>query len=265
MLPEKSSNKMKKFYLCLIVVILLTGAVTYTKYGDSEMNEQISDSDARKRIYEFLKSTGETRPEEEILPKLQASAPKQHPNLGHLYVYKGPFGEFWVSCNNGDIITYSVPNRFTATEAQEYAKAFLNEQIEDFDKRNFVQVDAEMDDPLWEEEWIEKPQRPKEVSIFQNWAVIQVHLDTRRVHYFNASNLRLVRTTQPKINEQTARQIILRQFPEGEILELELMEHTTDGGKSVITIWNASIKPDDEEDTPMELLSINADTGDVVP
>ena len=220
---------------------------------------------AQERIYEFLRTEGEARSKEEVVALFEGPTSKEHPNLGSLHVYTGPLGEFWVSANSGDVIAYSAPKRFTPTEAQEYARAFLCRHIEDFEKRNYERVDAEMDDPFWKEEWIERLRPPGEVSIFQNWAVLYVNLDTRKVHYFNASNLRLVRRTQPKLDESAARRLILEHYPEGMFLDLELIEHTTDGGKSVITIWSATLKPDSDPDSPMTIYSINADTGEVVP
>jgi len=219
----------------------------------------------RAKIGEFLKKAGKLRDQKEVLAGLTGPAPKTHPNLGPLEVFKGPDGEFWVSKASGEIVTFSPPKRFTATEAQQYAKAFLERHVPDFAKRNFQQVSAEMQDPLWKEEWVEKPRPPKEVSVFPNWAVIQVNLDTRSVHYWNASNIRLVRTAPPKIDQEGAKKVIRGGFPEAEILKLELMEHTTDGGKTSVTIWNASFRPAADKDSPVKLLSINADTGKVVP
>jgi hypothetical protein len=231
------------------------------------MSESSADKEAaaRNRICDFLRAEGESRPREEVLGLLEGPVAKVHPNLGPLLVFTGALGEFWVSADGGHVITYSAPRRFTPTEAQEYAAAFLRRNIEDFEKRNYEQVHAEMDDPFWKEEWIERPRHPDEVSIFQNWALIQVNLDARKAHYFNASNLRLSRTAEPAMDEAAARKRILERFPEGIILELELLEHTTDGGVTTITIWQATVNPDGDPDTPRKLLSIDADTGEIVP
>ncbi len=222
------------------------------------------DDQAKETVYDFLKSEGEMRSKEQIFSLLDGPTIEVHPNLGELHIYKGPLGEFWVCKESLKLFTYSSPERFTTDEAQEYAKNFLSRHIENFALRNFKPIKAEKDDPFWEEEWIEEPKHSEEISIFKNWIVLSVNLDTRRVHYFNSSNLRLVRTTPTNLNENAARQIIHEKFPEGEIDDLELMEHTTNGGKTSFTIWSATVRPDDDPETPLTIISINADTGDII-
>lgn len=219
----------------------------------------------KQAVYDFLLKEGETRSEEDIFPLLEGPSTKRHPNLGQLLIYGGPLGEFWVCAATGKLFSFSAPERFSAPEAQEYAKGFLRRHVNDFESRNFKQIRAEMDDPFWEEEWVEEPRSSEEVSIFKNWIVLSVNLDTRRIHYFNSSDLRLVRSERVLINKQEAEKIIMENFPEGRIEELDLMEHTTNGGQTVITIWTATVNPDGDPESPLKIFSLNADTGEVVP
>jgi hypothetical protein len=229
-----------------------------------KQNFQNQENHIKEAIYEFLVEEGETRSKAEIFSLLEGPTTRRHPNLGQLFIFESPLGEFWVCGATGKLFSFSAPERFSAAEAQDYVLNFLRRHIEDFENRRFKQIKAEMDDPFWEEEWLEEPRFDDEISIFKNWVVISVNLDTRRVHYFNSSNLRLVRKEKVALNELEASKMILDRFPEGKIEDLELMEHTTNGGQTVITIWSATVNPDGDPESPLQIVSLNADTGEVV-
>lgn len=217
----------------------------------------------KESIYAFLQKEGEMREREWVIEKLEGPTTNQHPNLGLLCVYKGVLGEFWVSTRN-NVVNFSAPEAMSVKEAQAYVSEFLARHIEDFHDRNFIQEDAERSDRLWKESWIEEP-TDDEISIFENWVNIQVNLDTRQIHYQNRSDLRHVRTTSPALDEAAARQAILSKNAHATIEELDLLEHTVDGGKTWVTVWNAVIVPGGDPESPRKLYSINADTGKVVP
>jgi hypothetical protein len=227
--------------------------------------QAVTEEQARDRIYEFLKKEGNPNTKDHIISCLESAGIKEHPNLGKLYMFTGALGEFWVSARRGMVINHNSPPAFTITEAKEYAGRFLRDHVPEFEKRNFIRVYEEADGIYWKEEWEEEPASSSEKSIFQNWITITVNLERRMIHNFNFSDLRRVRFTEPKIKEEEARAMIQQRFPEGEIIDLDLMEHTSDGGVTWITIWNAVVKPDDDEDTPNRIITINADTGENVP
>jgi len=225
----------------------------------------ITEDQARDRIYDFLKKEGNPKTKDYIMSNLETAGIKNHPNLGKLYMFNGELGEFWVSCQRGNVINYNSPQGFTITEAEDFTVKFIGMHVPDFDNRNFKRINSEADDHFWKEEWKEEPKGEKEKSVFPNWISININLEKRAVQNFNFSDLRRIRYTDPVIGEREAREIIKERFPEGTIMELELEEHTTDGGVTWTTIWNALVKPYDEEDVPDEIISIDADTGKEVP
>lgn len=216
----------------------------------------------KEAIYYYLQQQGENRSREWVFEQLEVSPSKHHPNLGPFYVFNGSLGEFWVS-SRAKVVNFSAPARMSAKEAQDYVLDFLKRHIDDFENRNYVQEDTEFTDPLWKETWNEE-QRESEVSIFENWATVQVNLETRRVHYASLSDLRHIRTTPPKLDEESARRLIIARNTSAIIEELDLVEHTNDGGQSWITIWNAVLVPGGDPSSPRRLYSIDADTGQKV-
>jgi len=245
-----------------------------TAQGGNNMNDnntidssgyEFSETQARDRVCEFLETEGESKPRDEMRTILGSPSVDSHPNLGPYYVFNGELGEFWVSCNRGSLIAWFAPGRLTVSEAELLVKDFLKRHIPDFESRNFEQVYSQMDEPHWKEEWEEKPQRPQEQAIFENWATVTVDMESRRVTKFSCSDLRHTRTSPPKISEAEARQIILKQYPMAQFVSLNLMEDTVDGGENWRTIWYAVFVPERDEETPRKLMSIDADTGEIVP
>lgn len=231
--------------------------------GRSEFG--ISEDIAKDKVYEFLKKEGNPGAKDQIIASLESGGTKTHPNLGEYYIFTGAMGEFWVSAAGGNVITYNAPPRFSITEAEDFVKRFFSSHVPEFSSRNFVQISSEAEDIFWKEEWREEPQNDREKSIFPNWIVITINLEKRSVNNFNFSDLRRIRFTEPTLNEAKARQKIRQRFPDGKILEIELMEHTSDGGRTWITIWNAIVQPYDDPEDPHEIITINADTGENVP
>lgn len=236
--------------------------------GSAQSNMTPEINTAKSRVYDFLKAEGESRTRDEVFELLLGPDTITHPNLGEVYKFKGSLGEFWVTANRYTVINYNRPGPLKISEAKLMVSEFLKKHIPDFEKRNFVQVDSYVEDPLWKEEWREKPQPPKEQAIFENWVTIAVHLEARQVKNFNCSDLRHVRVAEPKFTETQASEQLLKQFPGGSIETLRLMEHTGDGGKNWVTIWHAVVQPagddDDELTPPRQVISLNADTGEVV-
>lgn len=251
-------------YLVLILC-LMPGCLMADSSKDSQAPDVIT---AKTRVYEFLKAEGESRTRDEVFDLLLGPDSITHPNLGPIFKFTGSLGEFWVSADRFTVINYNRPGPLKISEAKQVVKAFLANHIQNFEQRNFVQVDSYVEDPLWKEEWREKSQPPNELAIFENWVSIAVHLEARQVKNFNCSDLRHVRTLPPKVTETEVRQELLGEFPEGTIEELRLMEHTGDGGKTWVTIWHAVVQPvgdGDDDAPPRQIISVNADTGERVP
>ncbi len=254
-------------YLLAVIFVLLHqgGMCMNNENKGGKRGHGITEEQARNLIYDFLKKEGNPNTKDYIVSHLETAGIKDHPNLGELYMFIGELGEFWVSRHRGNVVNYNSPLRFTVTEAENFTVKFISRHVPDFDNRNFKRINSEADDQFWKEEWREEPKGEGEKSIFPNWISISINLEKRAVQNFSFSDLRRIRYKEPAINEQKAREIIMERFPEGAILELELVEHTSDGGVTWITIWNAFVRPHDEEDVPHEIISINADTGEEVP
>lgn len=224
----------------------------------------ISREEARDKIYNFLTQEGCRHSKDTIIKSLDYTGINEHPNLGDLFMYDSPYGEFWVSAKRGNLVTFNAPPRLEIDEAGKLIREFLCRNIPEFEQRNFQLTDSYVEEPFWKEEYVEKP-KGKEYSIFQNWISVAIDMESGNIHNFNYTDLRHIRYIPPRIDEKKARELILRKYTGGEIVELELMEHNSDGGVTWITIWNALVSPRREEDVPDEIVSINADTGEEVP
>jgi hypothetical protein len=255
--------------ICIITAVFLLfhqdGICMSEENNSGHKGQGITEQQARALIYQFLKKEGDPNTRDFIESHLEMSGIREHPNLGQLYSFDGELGEFWVSRGRGTVVKYNAPPAFEVSDAEEFSRRFIRRHLPDFESRNFRLEGSEGDGQFWREEWREYPRGEKEVSIFPNWISITVSLEKRGAHNFSFSDLRRIRYNQPGIDEQKARGIIMERYPEGEILELELIEHTTDGGQSWITIWNALVSPGEGENIPDEIISIDADTGEEVP
>lgn len=254
-------------YLLAVIFVLSHGGgmcMNNENEGDGS-GSGITEDQARNLIYDFLKKEGNPNTKDYIVSHLETAGIKDHPNLGKLHMFVGELGEFWVSRQRGNVVNYNSPLRLTITEAENFAVKFISRHVPDFDNRNFKLINSEADDQFWKEEWREEPKGEREKSIFPNWISITINLEKRAVQNFNFSDLRRIRYTDPAIDEKKAREIIMERFPMGAIMELELVEHTVDGGVTWVTIWNSFVKPDDKEDVQHEIISIDADTGEEVP
>jgi len=254
-------------YMLAVIFVFLhqDGICMNEENNGGRKGHGISEEQARKLIYQFLKKEGNPNTRDYIESHLEISGIRKHPNLGEYYVLEGEPGEFWVSRARGNVIKYNAPPALTVTEAEGFSRAFISRHIPDFESRNFRLESSEAEGGLWREEWREYPAGKNEVSIFPNWISVTVSLEKRSIQNFNYSDLRRIRYNQPGVDEQEARRTIMDRFPEGEILELELIEHTGDGGQSWVTVWNVLVKPYREEETPDEIILIDADTGREVP
>jgi hypothetical protein len=223
----------------------------------------VSREEARDKIYTFLAREGCRHSKDTVIKNLDYTGINEHPDLGDLFMYDSPYGEFRVSARRGNVMMFNAPPRLNVEGAGELIREFLCRHIPEFEQRNFRLTDSYMEGSFWNEEYIEKPEEGH--SIFQNWISISIDMESRNIHNFSYTDLRHIRYVPPRIDEKKARELILQKYSDGEILELELMEHTDDGGMTWVTIWNALVSPLREKDVPDEIISINADTGEEVP
>jgi hypothetical protein len=222
-----------------------------------------ADSERYKQaVFRFLKRRDARLERAEVFEQLEAIEMRRHPNLGAFHVFGSTFGEFWVSEREA-VIGYRAPGRMTASEAQHAAKEVLRQEVEDFGLRNFTQQEAGFVDPIWKEEWKEQP-RPGEVSIFENWAQVQINVETRKLHYFQCSDVQHVRLEPPVLDEDAASGVLKRHRRLAVVDSMNLMEHTDDGGHTWTTIWNVIYMPGGDPSSPLEIIAIDADTGDIV-
>ncbi|HKB14565.1 MAG TPA: hypothetical protein VKF62_00790 [Planctomycetota bacterium] len=224
----------------------------------------ITEEQARERIHEALRGEGDHRPRELALRELVAAGTQVHPNLGRLLAFTGPLGDFLLAERGGALVAWDGPKRFTIPEAKAYARAFLERNVPGFARRNFTLLKSAFDAPVWREEYLEKPRPPREVSVFENWIVLTVNVEARRVQHFDCSNFQRVRHDAPRIAEPAARARIAQRFPTHKLLALALLEDTQDGGQTFRTVWHAVLQPEDPDD-PRYLYAFDADSGEELP
>ena len=274
-MEDTLAPKLVYFFLFLFVISFGCGCDASTLDIDAAQNKQAMTEGVKNMttdphesafyaVLSYFEAEGDRLSREEFDNSIHNVTVDSHPNLGEYYVYETIYGEFWINIGKKQILKYSKPPRFTVPEAKEYVEKYLESHVPDFKDRNFVQERSELEEPYWIEEYTEKP-RGSEVSIFENWITISVNLDARGLQNFNFSDVRLVRQIPPKITESEVQNIIQQKYPQGQIKELHLMEYTTDGGKSSRTIWNATVLPDDDLESALDLITIDADSGEIIP
>jgi hypothetical protein len=212
----------------------------------------------------FLAAQGVDVDRARLQASVESVSGEEHPNLGQYLAIKTKYGQFWISARN-KLIRYSARPRFTVGEARAYAAAFLRREVPDFERRNFVADRAEVEEPFWIEEYTEHPIAGSETAVFPNWLSLVVNLDARSVQSFDKSDLDLRRTRPPVISQARAREIVAGLYPASKVVEMPLMEFTSDGGATQRTIWSVTFVPDDDPDSPQQMISIDADTGETVP
>ena len=159
----------------------------------------------------------------------------------------------------------SAGGRISPEEAVALVRRFVERNVADFAARNFVLETPQFDVARATFRWAEKPREGVETAIFPNWVEVVVELAGGRVVRFDASDLRLVRTTPPALSEQQARARIRAQFPKAAIEEIELIELPANGGAKAVTVWNALVLTMAAEGPETVRVTINADTGEVLP
>jgi len=107
---------------------------------------------------------------------------------------------------------------------------------------------------------------PGEVSIYVNSVAVSVRADTPLVASFDRSALNFVRRDPPKLSAEEARRIVQRIVgPEARITAIDLFEHPVGDLSRAVTVWAASIEKNVGGFEDLDMILINADTGERVP
>ncbi len=223
-------------------------------------------------VQSFFALEGRMLTPKQIAQKLGRPSPMQHPDLGPLLNFRGSLGTVWVSPRyhvvyySGEAMPAGNKKPISATEGYDMANRFAERHVADFTQRNYEAEPPEADADSVTQCWTEHPGSGTETSIFPNWVEIVVDLTQGRVKRFSASDLHLVRTTPPGIDRKQAEARIKAGFEKAAIEDIELMEQPLwDGDPKVITVWSASVLTLGPEGPMTVRVTINADTGEVVP
>ena len=221
-------------------------------------------------IVQFLRIEGIMKPSAEFVSDFKFVNTESLPGLGEINIFESSYGDFWVTSRN-NVVSYRAPTRdsalepLTSNEAAKISHDFILRHQPDFSQRNFISIREEVIDSRWKKEWQEGPSEPNEISIFPNLIRISVNLWTHTVGHYYCTDLRFVRTTTPKINEEAARKQILSEFEEAVIDEIKLVEQPIEGGSRARTIWFATVMTPTLTGLIPNHRSINADTGEPIP
>lgn len=223
-----------------------------------------------KAIESFFALEGQLITEQQIFEQLDSQESTPHPDLGKIRRYKGKFGTFWITSRNN--IVYYMGESLTgknkqidANEANEIAVKFAQQHVEDFTERNFKMKPLSVDMNSFTMRWNEQPKPDIETSIYPNRVDIVVDLSKGRVNRFFASDVRLVRTTQPKLDKEQAEAKIKSGFDKSAIEEIKLMEQPLFEQSKVITIWTALVMIHGTHGPETVRVTIDADTGELIP
>lgn len=218
----------------------------------------------------FLISEGQRLSPKEIAEQLGAPGIQVHPDLGTLVSFRGELGTIWVS-ERDNVVYYSgnslgqADQPVSAAECWEIAKKMARKHVKDFEARNFIADQPNVDTTSFTIRWTEQLRPDTESAIFPNWVEVAVQIPSGRVTRFSASDLRLVRTSPPVISEAQARALIRKRFDKSAIEEIELLQQTADGGKTSYTIWTAMVMTLAPEGPVTVRVTLDADSGEIIP
>lgn len=259
-------NYRTRYRLFIAVLLLIIGKIEMTNGNQNTLNSK----KIAKAIESFFALEGQTVTPRQIAEQISSPSSMQHPDLGPLLNFRGKLGTLWVSSRN-NVVYYSGEamtgknRQVTANEGYDMANNFAKRQVADFAQRNYEADPLEADAESLTLRWTERPRPDAETSIFPNWVEVVVDLTQGRVKRFSASDLRLVRTTPPKFNKEQAEARIKAEFEKAAIEEIELMEQPLWDEPKVITVWSALVLTLDPEGPVTVRVTINADTGEIIP
>jgi hypothetical protein len=246
---------------------ILALALGRTAVADSD-NGTISPAQAAAAVSAFLLLEGQSISPAGVVKQAGTAATIDHPDLGVLLTFRGALGTLWIS-RRGNVVYYA-GNTLRATgkpapdQALALARQFVERHITDFASRNFEQEKPHFDRSRATFRWVEKIRQGMETAIFPNSAEVVMDLEEGRVVRFNATDLRLLRTTPPRLSEAEARVRIRAQFQKSAIEDIDLMLLPAKNGGQPVTVWTALVMTMGPEGPRVERVTINADTGELM-
>jgi hypothetical protein len=230
-----------------------------------------SQREAKAKIYDFLVGVGLDRDfdQQRIDELLGTGKSSSSPNVGSMWDFKSPFGNFSVSARTGHIVFFrtkpaiATGPRLKPDQAVAAARAFIGPASSHIDLGCFEVVETELSDEAYRIEFVQTRQ-PHEVSIFPNFISIAMQVTSGSVYYYALSDLDFRRTNPPAISERQARQLIKREVsPRGRIDTLQLFEEPVEDATRSITVWSAEVTFESPEGfSSADRIRINADTGE---
>jgi len=255
-----------RYRLLAVVLLLILGGIEMSSGKEHTFNSEKT----AKAIELFFTRADQIITPQQIAEQMTTPSRLEHPDLGPLLNFRGGLGTLWV-CSRYNVVYYSgnaitgKNKQITLAEGVEMANDFVNNQITDFSQHNYGVDPMEADQISLTSSWTEHPRQGIETSIFPNWVEVVIDLTKGRVKRFSASDLHLVRKTSPKLSKEQAEARIKSEFKTAIIEDIELMEQPLWDEDRVVTIWSASVLTLDSEGPLTVRVTINADTGEIIP
>jgi hypothetical protein len=247
-------------------------------------HDAISPQEAAGAIQFFFAGEGRWLEPQEVITGFGTPEVTAHPDLGALLSFRGSLGAIEVSPRGsvvyyagdalpalgqppaeGDLLSRSALMSERATESISLARDFVSRHVKDFAGRCFIEEPARYDFPYAMLRWVEKVRPDAETAIFPNWVEVVVNLELGRVERFDASDLRLARTTSPRISEAQARALIRGRFERAAVEEIELMQLPFKGESEAITVWTVLVMTLGEKGPEHVRVTLDADSGELLP
>ncbi|MEN6320464.1 MAG: hypothetical protein ABFD82_17135 [Syntrophaceae bacterium] len=208
---------------------------------------------------------------EQIKKLLGIPAYDFNPNVGFAWEFNGSLGTVAIAESSGEVVTYIDSNvlggaeiRISETDAESEMHHFLANVYRQFNTINFKLVKKEST-PSCFNFTFEQMKLSGEQSIFTNFVTISVCGDKPRVISFDRSSLAFIRRVPPKLSRDEAQSIIQRLIrPGGKITAMDLFEQPIDHATRAVTVWAGTVEYNVGGLESLDLILINADTGDQV-
>jgi hypothetical protein len=195
-----------------------------------------------------------------------------HPRVGRVWEMSGAGGMVAVDASSGAIVSYSngddveeAEGRITLADAETAMRTFLRVAYPQFDEKRFkLEERAESDGRF--DFTFEQIRLPGEVSIYTNSVAVSVRADKPLVTSFDRSALNFIRRTPTRLNAEDARRIVQGIVgPRARITAIDLFEHPAADLSRAVTVWAASVEKNVAGFDDLEMILLNADTGERVP
>ena len=193
------------------------------------------------------------------------------PSVGAMWEFSGSLGVVGVAVATGEIVSFQaadeledLASKVSLPQAKQKMKEFLREVYPQFDETRFELVESEESDGRFHFS-LEQIRLPNEVSIFHNYIAVSLCADEPQVVSFDRSALTFIRVRPPVLGEKKAKTIIQEIVgPAGRMTELNIREQPLADLSGAVTVWAASVLYEYGGIESLEMVMINADTGEQV-